>query len=40
MTNKDEYEYLTESMGEQLLLMLWTGLGTLIVVGIILSLAL
>jgi hypothetical protein len=40
MTNKDEYEYLTESMGEQLLLMLWTGLGTLIVVGIILFLAL
>lgn len=40
MTNKDEYEYFTESIGEQLILMLWTGLGTLVVVGIILSVAL
>jgi len=40
MTNKDEYEYFTDSVGEQLLLMLWTGLGTLTVVGLILSVAL
>jgi hypothetical protein len=40
MTNKDEYEYFTESIGEQLMLMLWTGFGTLVLVGIILSVAL
>lgn len=40
MTNKDEYEYFTESIGEQFLLILWTALGTLVVVGIVLSLAL
>lgn len=40
MTNKDEYEYFTESIGEQFMLMLWTSIGTLALVGIILSLAL
>jgi hypothetical protein len=40
MTNKDEYEYFTDSVGEQLMLMLWTGLGTLVVVGMILFFAL
>jgi len=39
MTNKDEYEYFTESIGEQLMLMLWTSIGTLAVVGMILSVA-
>ena len=40
MTNKDEYEYFTESIGEQFMLMLWTGIGTLVIVGIVLSFAL
>jgi hypothetical protein len=39
MTNKDEYEYFTESIGEQFMLMLWTSIGTLAVVGMILSVA-
>jgi hypothetical protein len=40
MKNKDEYEYFTESVGEQLMLMLWTSIGTLAIVGMILSVAL
>jgi hypothetical protein len=39
MKNKDEYEYFTESIGEQLMLILWTSIGTLAVVGTILSVA-
>jgi hypothetical protein len=37
---KDEQEYFVESVGEQLLLILWTSLSTLFVVGIILAIAL
>lgn len=37
---KDDYDYVTESVGEQLLLMLWTSVATLIGVGIILWIAL
>ena len=37
---KDDYDYVTESMSEQLLLMLWTSVATLTAVGIILAVAL
>jgi hypothetical protein len=37
---KDDYDYVTESVAEQLLLILWTSVTTLIAVGIILSIAL
>ena len=37
---KDDYDYVTESIGEQLLLMLWTSVATLTAVGIILAIAL
>jgi hypothetical protein len=37
---KDDYDYVTESVGEQLLLMLWTSVATLIGVGVILWIAL
>jgi hypothetical protein len=40
MTNKDEYEYFTDSIGEQFMLILLTSISTLTVVGIILSIAL
>jgi hypothetical protein len=37
---KEEEEYFVESVGEQMLLMLWTILSTLVVVGVILAIAL
>lgn len=37
---KDDYEYFTESVGEQLFLILMTAVSTMIVVGIILAIAL
>jgi hypothetical protein len=36
----DDYERLTESVGEQLLLMLWTSVATLVGVSVILWIAL
>lgn len=39
MDNNDDY-YFQESVGEQLLLMFWTSLATLVGVGIILMIAL
>jgi hypothetical protein len=39
MYNEEE-EYFVESVGEQMLLMLWTILSTLVVVGVILAIAL
>jgi hypothetical protein len=40
MNKEDEYEYFVESVGEQLMLMLWTSLATLTIVGVILWIAL
>ena len=37
---KDDYEYFTESVGEQLFLILMTAVSTMTVVGIILAIAL
>lgn len=37
--NSDD-NYFIESVGEQLLLMLWTSLSTLVIVGILLAVAL
>jgi hypothetical protein len=36
----DEDNYFTESIGEQLILILWTSLSTLVAVGILLAVAL
>jgi hypothetical protein len=36
----DEDNYFIESIGEQLLLILWTSLSTLVAVGIVLAVAL
>ena len=36
----DEDNYFVESVGEQLLLILWTSLSTLVIVGIMLAIAL
>ena len=38
--NEDNDNYFTESVGEQLALILWTSLSTLVAVGIILAVAL
>lgn len=38
--DNDDWDYFTTSVGEQLLLILWTSLGTLAVVGFILGIAL
>ena len=40
MEQKHDYDHFVESVGEQLLLMLWTGLATLSAVGVILWVAL
>lgn len=40
MNKEDEYEYFVESVGEQLMLMLWTSLATLTIVSVILWIAL
>ena len=40
MDNKHDYDYFVESVGEQLLLMLWTSLATISIVGVILWIAL
>lgn len=37
---KNDYDYFVESVSEQLVLMFWTAFGTLVGVGIILSIAL
>lgn len=36
----DEDNYFVESVGEQLMLILWTSLSTLVIVGIMLAIAL
>jgi len=36
----DDDNYFVESVGEQLLLILWTSLSTLVIVGIVLAIAL
>jgi len=38
--NDDDYDYYVESLGEQLLTILWTALATCIIVGIMLLIAL
>jgi hypothetical protein len=40
MDNHHDYDHFVESVSEQLMLMLWVSLSTLIAVGIILSIAL
>ena len=40
MDNQHDYDYFVESVGEQLLLMLWTSLATISIVGVILWIAL
>jgi hypothetical protein len=40
MDNHHDYDHFVESVSEQLMLMLWTSLSTLTVVGIILAIAL
>lgn len=40
MNNNDDYDYMVESVGEQLTLMLWTSLATIAIVGAILWIAL
>ena len=40
MENQHDYDHFVESVGEQLMLMLWTSLATLLGVGLILSIAL
>jgi hypothetical protein len=36
----DDDNYFVESIGEQLLLILWTSLSTLVIVGVVLAIAL
>jgi hypothetical protein len=36
----DDDNYFVESVGEQLLLILWTSLSTLVIVGVVLAIAL
>jgi len=36
----DDDNYFVESIGEQLLLILWTSLSTLVIVGLVLAIAL
>jgi hypothetical protein len=36
----DDDNYFVESVGEQLLLILWTSLSTLVIVGLVLAIAL
>ena len=38
--DKDDWDYYTYSVGEQLMVILWTSVGTLAVVGFILGIAL
>ena len=40
MEQKHDYDHFVESVGEQLFLMLWTGMATLSAVGVILWVAL
>jgi len=40
MMYRDDYDYVKESVSEQLLLILWTSFATLTAVGIILAIAL
>jgi hypothetical protein len=40
VVNNDDYEHFTESVGEQLFLMLMTAIATMTVVGIMLAIAL
>jgi hypothetical protein len=38
--DKNDYDYFVESVSEQLVLMFWTAFGTIMAVGVILSIAL
>jgi len=38
--DKDDWDYYTFSIGEQLMLILWTAIGTLAIVGFMLAIAL